>query len=78
MRVDIDTSTAYPCHPNVEVVGSLVGLPVTAVERELIMATLALTGGNRTHAATILGISLRTLRNKLALYRKEDANAQQQ
>ena len=70
-------SPDYPCHPNVDAVGDLVGLPVAAVERELIMATLVLTGGNRTHAATILGISLRTLRNKLTLYRTEDERVQQ-
>ncbi|MGP1394722.1 MAG: sigma-54-dependent transcriptional regulator [Inquilinaceae bacterium] len=48
--------------------GSLVGRTVAEVERDLILETLNHTLGNRTHAATILGISIRTLRNKLKLY----------
>jgi len=39
------------------------------MERALIMETLQATNGNRTQAAKILGISLRTLRNKLREYR---------
>ncbi|MEM1059353.1 MAG: sigma-54 dependent transcriptional regulator [Verrucomicrobiota bacterium] len=39
------------------------------MERKLIAATLILTRNNKTHAAKKLGISLRTLRNKLAIYR---------
>jgi DNA-binding NtrC family response regulator len=38
------------------------------VEREVILRTLSHTLGNRTHAAVILGISLRALRNKLRDY----------
>jgi len=48
--------------------GNLVGRTVADVERDLIIDTLRHTLGNRTHAATILGISIRTLRNKLKLY----------
>lgn len=40
------------------------------VEREIIKKALVKTGGNRTHAAKLLGISVRTLRNKLSEYRK--------
>ncbi len=47
---------------------SLVGRTVADVERDLIIDTLHHCLGNRTHAATILGISIRTLRNKLKLY----------
>jgi DNA-binding NtrC family response regulator len=47
---------------------SLVGRTVFDVERELIIGTLAHTLGNRTHAAAILGISIRALRNKLNDY----------
>ncbi|MCK5167552.1 MAG: sigma-54-dependent Fis family transcriptional regulator, partial [Rhodospirillaceae bacterium] len=43
----------------------LVGRSVAEVERDLIINTLSHCLGNRTHAATILGISIRTLRNKL-------------
>ena len=45
-----------------------VGRTVAEVERDLILDTLRHTLGNRTHAATILGISIRTLRNKLRQY----------
>jgi two-component system response regulator FlrC len=44
---------------------NLVGRTVADVERDLIIDTLRHTLGNRTHAAKILGISIRTLRNKL-------------
>jgi DNA-binding NtrC family response regulator len=46
----------------------LVGRTVADVERDLILKTLDHCLGNRTHAANILGISIRTLRNKLRLY----------
>ncbi len=46
----------------------MVGRTVADVERQLIINTLDHCLGNRTHAATILGISIRTLRNKLKLY----------
>ena len=46
----------------------LVGQTVAEVERDLILQTLDHCLGNRTHAANILGISIRTLRNKLKLY----------
>ena len=48
--------------------GSLVNRTVADVERELILNTLDHCLGNRTHAANILGISIRTLRNKLKEY----------
>jgi two-component system response regulator FlrC len=47
---------------------ALVGRTVSDVERELILDTLGHCLGNRTHAANILGISIRTLRNKLREY----------
>jgi DNA-binding NtrC family response regulator len=46
----------------------LVGRTVAEVERELILETLRQCHGNRTHAANVLGISIRTLRNKLHEY----------
>jgi DNA-binding NtrC family response regulator len=46
----------------------IVGRTVADVERDLILETLKHCFGNRTRAANILGISLRTLRNKLAVY----------
>jgi len=49
----------------------LVGRTVADVERDLILDTLDHVLGNRTHAANILGISIRTLRNKLNQYADE-------
>jgi len=46
----------------------LVGRTVSEVEKRLIIDTLDHCLGNRTHAAKILGISIRTLRNKLNEY----------
>jgi len=51
--------------------GALVGRTVAEVERDLILSTLNHCLGNRTHAANILGISIRTLRNKLKIYSDE-------
>jgi len=50
---------------------TMVGRTVADVERDLILDTLDHVLGNRTHAATILGISIRTLRNKLNQYADE-------
>ena len=50
---------------------ALVGRTVADVERDLIIDTLYHCLGNRTHAANILGISIRTLRNKLKLYTED-------
>lgn len=46
----------------------MIGQTVADVERHLILDTLDYCVGNRTHAAKILGISIRTLRNKLNEY----------
>ncbi|GAK46482.1 two component sigma-54 specific Fis family transcriptional regulator [Tepidicaulis marinus] len=50
---------------------SFVGRTVAEVEKDLIIGTLEHCLGNRTHAANILGISIRTLRNKLKQYNDE-------
>jgi DNA-binding NtrC family response regulator len=50
---------------------TMVGRTVADVERDLILDTLDHVLGNRTHAANILGISIRTLRNKLNQYSDE-------
>ena len=44
------------------------GRPLWQIERDAIIDTLVMTGGNRTRAAEILDISIRCLRNKLQLY----------
>jgi two-component system, response regulator FlrC len=49
----------------------LVGRTVADVEQDLILSTLDHCFGNRTHASNILGISIRTLRNKLRAYHDE-------
>ncbi len=52
-------------------VAKMVGRTVAEVERDLIIDTLKHCLGNRTHAANILGISIRTLRNKLNQYQSD-------
>jgi DNA-binding NtrC family response regulator len=52
----------------VPISGAVAGTPIRQVERLHLEKTLALTDGNRTHAAEMLGISLRTLRNKIREY----------
>jgi len=47
------------------------GMTVREMEKELIYNTLDSVNDNRTHAAKMLGISIRTLRNKLNEYRAE-------
>ncbi len=49
-------------------VSSFVGRPLHLVERDVIIGTLQLTGGNRTRTASMLGLSIRALRNKISLY----------
>src|SRR4029434_4584209 len=54
-----------------EVVSQLIGSTTDEVERVLVVQTLARCHGNRTHAARMLGLSVRTLRNKVRLYSAE-------
>lgn len=51
-----------------QIVPLLIGSTVGEIERELVLQTLARYEGNRTHAARVLGVSVRTLRNKIRLY----------
>ncbi len=46
-------------------------IPLHEMERIMIMKGLESTSGNRTHAAELLGISVRTLRNKLSEYKEQ-------
>ena len=52
--------------------GRLEGRPWDEVEKELILNTLRQVGGNREKAARILGMSVRTIRNRLRSYRLSD------
>ncbi|MBV1901616.1 MAG: sigma-54 dependent transcriptional regulator [Kordiimonadaceae bacterium] len=66
------SGAASPASANEEItVPGLVGKTVAEVERDLIIDTLKHCLGNRTHAANILGISIRTLRNKLNQYNSD-------
>ncbi len=56
---------------NPAAVETLIGRTIADVERDMIINTLEHCLGNRTHAANILGISIRTLRNKLNQYKDE-------
>ncbi len=53
-----------------------VGTTVDAMERELILQTLGATGNNKTRAAELLGISLKTLHNKLKEYGSDRADTE--
>ena len=64
--------------PNSTELTPLVGRTVADVERELILETLRHCHGNRTHTANILGISIRTLRNKLNEYAGNELNIRRQ
>jgi two-component system, NtrC family, response regulator AtoC len=49
-----------------------IGTPIADVERELILATLRQCDGNKARAAELLGVSLKTLYNRLGTYRAGD------
>ncbi len=64
-----------PPAPGAPAPGLPVGQPLREVERQLILKTLALVGGNRVRAAEILGISPKTLYNKLGRYQAKSDSA---
>jgi DNA-binding NtrC family response regulator len=75
-RLDSGHGSAAVAHAAMaaeQVTRNLVGRTVAEVERDLILETLKHCLGNRTHAANILGISIRTLRNKLNEYAADGA-----
>jgi DNA-binding NtrC family response regulator len=67
--VVVQNDSAVAAAPLESVEGSRV-LRLDALEKQAIRAALRQTGGNRTQAAEALGISIRTLRNKLHEYRE--------
>jgi DNA-binding NtrC family response regulator len=68
VRSDVPGAVKVAVETAVAATRGLVGRTVAEVERDLILDTLDHCLGNRTHAANILGISIRTLRNKLREY----------
>ncbi len=68
------TPSDTPTVQNSGGVESMIGRTIADVERDMIINTLGHCLGNRTHAANILGISIRTLRNKLNLYKQSGAD----
>jgi DNA-binding NtrC family response regulator len=63
LAAEFSKPTAVKAFPGQSVLQA--GTPIRELERQLLETTLQLTGGNRTHAAEMLGISLRTIRNKI-------------
>jgi len=68
IEIDAPAAPDVAAKPVAGGITGLVGRRREEVERDLIIETLGHTLGNRTHAATILGISIRALRNKLRDY----------
>ncbi|MBA4249301.1 MAG: sigma-54-dependent Fis family transcriptional regulator [Candidatus Puniceispirillum sp.] len=58
-------------------INPFIGKSVSEVEKDLILGTLTHCLGNRTHAANILGISIRTLRNKIKEYKSDEIHHDQ-
>ncbi len=70
----IETDTQYTtrntqCPPKADDLG---GIPLAQIERQAILDTLRQTAGNQTKAARVLGISDRTLRDKIRRYREQE------
>jgi DNA-binding NtrC family response regulator len=65
--LELPRQAQTPVHAGAE---NFVGRRMEDVERDVILHTLNHMAGNRTHAATVLGISIRALRNKLRDYAK--------
>jgi len=71
----LDESGPQPPAEVQETVKLSAGVTLRDMEKKLIFETLEKVNDNRTHAARMLGISIRTLRNKLKQYREEHAPA---
>jgi DNA-binding NtrC family response regulator len=67
----MSTHAPISCSSRRRLARRLVGLPISDVERDLILETLADTHGNRTVSARLLGVSVRSLRNKISEYSAE-------
>ena len=67
----MSTHAPISCSSRRRLARRLVGSPISVVERDLILETLAHTHGNRTVSARLLGVSVRSLRNKISEYSAE-------
>jgi DNA-binding NtrC family response regulator len=61
-------SGSAPVAEPADTITGFVGRPLHLMERDVIIGTLHATGGNRTRTASMLGLSIRALRNKISLY----------
>jgi DNA-binding NtrC family response regulator len=61
--------TGHQTSPAIDALTIPIGMPLDEVERRVILSTLARTDYNKTRTAETLGISLKTLHNKLKAYR---------
>ncbi len=71
---NIQSDSSVDANANITNIGGvegLIGKTISEVERDMIVNTVDHCLGNRTHAAKILGISIRTLRNKLNQYKDD-------
>jgi len=74
-EINLDTLPEFASPPegasSVQDVNSLAGLSLAEVERKLIVSCLRKFDGNKKAAAEELGVTARTLSNKLRLYREQ-------
>jgi two-component system, response regulator FlrC len=67
--LEVGQLTAFrPAQETMHPMAGFVGRPLHLMERDVIIRTLQMTGGNRTRTASMLGLSIRALRNKISLY----------
>ena len=66
--VEYPSDSGLPRQTATESAHSLLGYTLHELERELVLVALNYHGGNRTQAARMLGISIRTMRNKIREY----------
>ncbi len=69
---DAGTNENFMAQPQQETQSDMVSGSLKEMEQKMIFNTLDQTEGNRTHAAKILGVSVRTLRNKLKEYKEDN------
>lgn len=70
-HLTMSASDELPEAPNADTLMLPVGTPLDEVERQVILRTLKKTDNNKTRAAELLQISLKTLHNKLRIYREQ-------